>query len=58
MECSMDKYVHVPQIMVIYLDEHNMCRYVRLNALNVLHVHGPWFNAPVFLLSNFDFAEF
>ena len=24
-----------------------MCSYVRLNAFNVLHVHGPRFNAPV-----------
>ena len=24
-----------------------MCRYVSLNALNVLHVHGPRFNAPL-----------
>ena len=23
-----------------------MCSYVRLNGLNVLHVHGPCFNAP------------
>ena len=29
-----------------YLYEHFMCRYIRLNALNVLHVHEPCFNAP------------
>ena len=30
----------------IYLYEGSTCRYVRLNTLNVLHVHGPCFNAP------------
>ena len=30
----------------IYLYERSTCRYVRLNALNVLNVHGPCFNAP------------
>ena len=39
-------YVHIPQTMVIYLYEHSMCMNVRLNALNVLQVHGPCFNAP------------
>ena len=32
--------------MFIYLYEHSTCRYVRLNTLNVRHVHGPRFNAP------------
>ena len=35
----------------VYLYESSTCRYVRLNALNVLYVHGPCFNAP--LLVNF-----
>ena len=34
--------------MVIHLYEGSTCRYVRLNALNVLHAHGPCFNAPFF----------
>ena len=34
----------------IYLYEGSTCRYVRLNTLNVLHVHGPCFNAPSFSL--------
>ena len=29
-----------------YLYERSTCRYVRLNALNLLHVHGPRFYAP------------
>ena len=33
---------------LIYLYELSTCRYIRLNALNVLQVHGPRFNAPVF----------
>ena len=36
----------------IYLYERSTCRYSRLNALNVLHVHGPCFNAPE-ICSNF-----
>ena len=32
----------------IYLFEHSTCRYIRLNTLNALHVHGPCFNAPYF----------
>ena len=35
------------QAMVIYLYERSKCRYIRLNALKVLHVHGPCFNAPL-----------
>ena len=31
---------------VIYLYETSTCKYVRLNALNILHIHGPRFNAP------------
>ena len=31
---------------MVYLYEGSMSRYVRLNALYVLHVHGPSFNAP------------
>ena len=31
---------------VIYIYERSTYRYVRLNALNVRHVHGPYFNAP------------
>ena len=34
--------------MVVYLYECSRCRYVRLNALNVLHIQGPCFNAPHF----------
>ena len=30
----------------IYLYERSTCRYIKLIALNVLHVHGPRFNAP------------
>ena len=30
----------------IYLYERTMCRYLRLNALNVLHDHEPHFIAP------------
>ena len=33
--------------MVLYLYACSTCRYVRLKALNVLHVHGPRFNAPL-----------
>ena len=33
-------------VWYVQLYEHSTCRYVRLNALNVLHVHGPRFNAP------------
>ena len=32
--------------MVIYLYERSMCRYIRLNTLKVLQIHGPRFNAP------------
>ena len=32
--------------LCLYFYELGMCRYVRLNALNVLHVHGAHFNAP------------
>ena len=35
--------------LVIYLYECSMCRYVRLNALNLLHIYGPCFNTPVIL---------
>ena len=31
----------------IYLYEPSTSSYVRLNALNVLHVHGPRFDAPL-----------
>ena len=42
-----------------YIYEHSTCRYVRLNALNVLHVYGSCFNAPKFLRFNFvKFFEF
>ena len=34
------------RILTVYLNERSMCRYVRLNALDVLHVYGPRFNAP------------
>ena len=34
-----------------------MCRYVRLNALNVLHVHGPRFNAPKFMCYLFHITD-
>ena len=30
----------------LYFSMNVVCRYVRLNALDVLHVHGPRFNAP------------
>ena len=36
-----------PQQPIIYLYERFTCRYVRLNTLNVLHVSGPCFNAPI-----------
>ena len=38
--------MHVPR----YLYKRSMCRYVRLNTLNVLHVHGPCFNAPIIII--------
>ena len=31
---------------VLYIYEHSMCWYVRLNTFNALPVHGPRFNAP------------
>ena len=34
------------QTLSIYLYERSTCRYVRLNALNVLHVPRPLFVAP------------
>ena len=34
-----------------YLYERSTYRYVRLNALNVLHIHGPCFNAPLWRAS-------
>ena len=50
------RYMHIPlwqaeqtRAMVIYLYEHSTYRYVRLNALNRLQVHGPSrFNAPFY----------
>ena len=35
------------QELSIYVYEHSTCRYVRLNALNVLHVPPPCFIAPL-----------
>ena len=32
--------------MLIYISERSTCRYVWLNTLKVLHVHGPCFKAP------------
>ena len=45
--------------MVIYLYERSTCRYVGLNALNLLHIHGPCFNAPYFWMAfhKFDFFQ-
>ena len=41
----------------IHLYECSTCRYVRLNTLNVLHVHGPCFNAPYLVeCSVFEFG--
>ena len=39
------RYVHVPN-RLSHLYERSTCRYVRINALKVLHVHGPCSNAP------------
>ena len=46
------------------LYERSTCRYIRLNALNVLHIHGPNFNTPViyhyvtYTLTNIRFGVF
>ena len=37
-------YVHVHTSVHLC----STCRYVRLNALNVLHIHGPCFHAPLY----------
>ena len=47
---SVQRYVHVTNTLnsvVIYLSECSTCRYVRLNTLNKMHIHGPCFNAPI-----------
>ena len=41
-------YVHVPRSVQRSVFERSMCKCVRLNALNALHVHGPCFNAPLY----------
>ena len=42
-------YTYIGLFRGMYLYEQSTCRYVRLNALNVLHIHGPCFNAPFLL---------
>ena len=38
-------YTTTAQEPSIYLYKHSMCMYIMLNALNVLHIHGPRFKA-------------
>ena len=47
--------------MHLHLEKCSMCRYIRLNALNVLNIHGPCFNAPLLCqlkLNTFLFYKF
>ena len=39
--------------MFIYIYERSKCRYVKLNTLNILHVHGPRSNAPLNLTGKY-----
>ena len=43
--CRAKRYVGTLPFIDLY--ERSTCRYVRLNTLSVLQVHGPCFNAPV-----------
>ena len=48
--------INTPLTQQINIYERSMCRYVRLEALNVLNVHGPCFNAPQNTLTKLGFT--